>query len=143
MAPQTSKGMPGIRVVDPKTGSVLTEVELLKIPQGWISGMYVQLVIAIDHSDNAIAVSNEALVFEKSQAYVFRVRSKSDGSAAAPRGPAGAAPASMERAEKVPVQLGLRDGKFTEIKAGLEEFDLVVIEGQGGLADGAPVQVIR
>ena len=123
-------------VVDPKTGSILTEIEVGKIPEGWISGMYVQVTLTVEQSTNVIAIPNESLVFENNQAYIYRVPSDSQKRNIASTD-------QSEHVQKIAVKTGMRDAKFTEIQQGLEEFDLIVTEGQGNLSDGAKVEIIR
>ncbi len=122
--------------VDSKTGSVFIEITVSKIPKGWIAGMYVEVALVIDKTEEAVAVPNQALITENGQTYVYLVPAQ--------RTPASAqAEDSGSRAAKTLIKTGLRDSKFTEVKEGLEADDLVVVEGQGGLTDGAKIQVVR
>lgn len=126
-------------VVDPKSGSVLTEVEVDQIPAGWIAGQYVQVTMTIDQAAQVVAVPNESIVYENAQPFVFRIARANDES------PDLRAPASMTgpRVIKGLVKTGLRDAKFTEIKEGVQDLDMVVIEGQGSLSNNGTVEIVR
>lgn len=140
-------------VVDPKTGSVMTELEISKVPRGWISGIFVQVAMTIEKSANAVAVPNEAIVFDNDRPFVYRVQAQAStedrglaSTAAVVQTNGVDAPATVdntERVQKVAVKAGLRDSKYTEIIEGLDELDMIVIEGQGNLADGSKVEIVR
>lgn len=123
--------------IDPKTGSVLTEIEVPNVPKGWMSGTYVQISLTVDQVENVLAVPNSAIIYENGKPFVYRV----PVSETLNREPASAEPAKV--AQKAPVQLGLREAKYTEVKQGLEQFDMIIVEGQGNLSDGATVEVAQ
>lgn len=126
-------------VVDPKSGSVLTDIEVEKIPSGWIAGQYVQVTMTIDQAHEVVAVPNESIIFENGQPFVYRI-SRSDEQSPELRSPASE---NGSRVVKALVQTGLRDAKFTEVKEGVLISDVVITEGQGSLANNASVEVVR
>ncbi len=145
---ESAKGMVGgvAPVVDPKTGSVLTEIDIDSVPKTWIPGMFVQVSMVIEESADTLAVPNESIIYDSNQSYVFRIGTKTKTEAnAEERTLASSDPQQdePESVQKVPVKTGLRDGKFTEVLEGLEEFDMIVTEGQGTLADGSKVEIVR
>jgi multidrug efflux pump subunit AcrA (membrane-fusion protein) len=46
-----------------------------------------------------------------------------------------------DKAQRRPVQIGLTDGEHVEIISGVKAGEMVVVDGQAGLPDGAPVRV--
>jgi RND family efflux transporter MFP subunit len=83
-------------------------------------GTFGRVLFEINTQDNALLVPQGAVVED---AFVFTVQGN--------------------RVAKKSVILGLRNSSFVEIKNGLKEGDLVVVEGSFGLADGAEVEVKR
>ncbi len=122
--------------VDPKTGSVFVEITAEKVPKTWIAGMYVETKMTIEEAPMAIVVPNAAVIYENNMPFVYRIVSED-----------GREPASdddeVQHVAKIPVQLGVRDSRFAEISDGLDELDQIVTEGQGGLTDGATVEIIQ
>jgi len=108
--------------VDPTSGTFRVTVQLAN-PQGMLKpGMFARVAIRYDSSDNTLLVARDAVLTQRDQNSVFVVR---DGLA-------------MRQA----VELGYSMGDEVEILAGLTEGDQVVVTGQGGLRDGAPVRVV-
>lgn len=146
-------------VVDSKTGSVLVEIVVNQFPKTWRPGLSVEASMALDLSAMALTVPSNAVVYQKGKPYVYRVKSApaaaktnaSEADAAEVRAPAAAAsgPSTPNEvksslvAERVPVKLGLRDATHAEIVDGLGDKDMIVVEGQGGLTDGAKVEIVR
>ncbi len=145
---EVQQGVASIRAVapfvDPKTGSVFVELVSQNVPDNWISGMYVEVSMKIDEAKAAIAVPNAAIVFENGQSYVYRIAAPAPTSPEQERGLASnAADAEATKVERIAVKTGIRDSLLTEIREGLEEFDQIVVEGQGALADGAKVEIVQ
>ena len=127
-------------VVDSKTGSVLVEVVVSAFPPSWKPGLSVEASLALDHLATALVVPSGALVYQKGQAYVFRLKSTE---AREPSSSPGKNSDEPPRVERVAVKTGLRDASSVQIVEGLAENDSIVVEGQGSLADGAKVEVVR
>ncbi|HTB75151.1 MAG TPA: efflux RND transporter periplasmic adaptor subunit [Polyangiaceae bacterium] len=85
-------------------------------PRGLRSGMSAELNVIVEEHPDAMLLDSNAI--EDDGAWLVR-----DG-----------------RAHHVPLRLGIRDPVRTEVSAGLEENDLVVVDGLGGLREGAPVR---
>jgi membrane fusion protein (multidrug efflux system) len=130
-------------VVDPKTGSVYVEIVTEKVPVEWLAGMYVEVELITGQVNNVVAVPSDSIVFEKDQPYVFRVKAPTTPHQDRGLASQGSEPAAVPTAQKVKVKTGLRDSGFTEITEGVNEYDLLVVEGQGTLADGTKVEVVR
>lgn len=107
--------------VDPirKTGEI--KVKLRKAP--FKPGMLVKFDVVLEETQNALAVPLSAIVSEDGTHFVFVVENGV--------------------AHKRQVELGLEDDDLVEVKSGLNEGELVVVEGASGLSDGQPVEVTK
>jgi RND family efflux transporter MFP subunit len=85
------------------------------------AGMPVQIDIDAELHPNAVLIPAAALVREGEATAVFVV--------------------SGDKAQRRPVQIGLTDGERIEVVAGLKTGELVIVDGQAGLPDGAPIRV--
>lgn len=110
-------------IVDSKTGTVRTTLTLTNTPESWRPGIYVKTSLVTAKKSNALLVPNNAIVYDAETAYVFRITID-------------------DTVEKVPVMLGINNGEMSEVLVGLNEFDQIVIRGQGSLADASKVKVI-
>ena len=142
-------------IVDPKTGSILVEINAKNTPKSWVPGMYVEVSMTIDQSPTALVVPQQAVVFENKVSFVYRILSNEKAGERVPASDLAKessdsaksseqnADSEVQRVQKVPVKLGLKDAKSIEIIGGLEQFDLVVVTGQGALADGSKVEIVQ
>lgn len=105
--------------VDPKSRTMLTEVELPN-PNGRLHpGMYARVTLTLAVHKNALSVPSE-VVMGKDDRFVYVVK---DG-----------------KAHKTPVEVGVDDGKMAEVVSGLEPGAVVVLVGRDTLTDGAAVK---
>lgn len=88
-----------------------------------IAGMYANLNVIINTKDNVIVVPYSALSTGNDVTTCYVVR---DG-----------------RAVKTVVTTGIRESDRVEIVSGLKAGDLLVVRGQGLLADGTPVRIVE
>lgn len=86
------------------------------------SGMTANVTFEVTRKDNVLAVSTEAIKRRKGESYVLMTAASGD-----PKDPP----------REVPVQLGISDGKKTEIVAGLDETQAVLITQAKTTADSA------
>ena len=84
-------------------------------------GMLVGTLIAKEESRNTLIVPLSALVKEGNQYVVFKV--------------------SGGIAHKKTVEIGIKSGRYVEIKSGIAEGDTVITLGAAGLSDGQPVEI--
>lgn len=103
-------------------GSATIPVRLaFNVPTNLPTGMPVQVDIDAELRPNAVLIPAAALVREGEETAVFVV----DG----------------DKAQRRRVQIGLTDGERIEIISGLKTGELVIVDGQAGLPDGAPIRV--
>lgn len=109
-------------VVDVATGTVKVTVEAIAPPPEVRPGSFVTVDIVRTTHANATLVPREAVIRELQDAYVFVAR---DGVAV-----------------KRSISLGLEEGGRIEAVDGVTPGEQVIVAGQGGLKDGAPVKII-
>lgn len=107
--------------LDKATKTMLTETQMANPGMKLRPGMLVNARIAIDKKDDALLLPVEAVVKEKTNAFVFIFN---DG-----------------KAKAEPVQVGFNDGTNIEIVAGIQPTDLAIVPGQQALRDGQMVKV--
>jgi RND family efflux transporter MFP subunit len=123
-ATQTGHPEVGLKVisrpaaVEPGTASVPIRVGF-NAPTTFPAGMPVQLDIDAEEHTNAVLIPAAALVREGEETAVFVV--------------------AGDKAERRAVQIGLSDGIHVEIVSGVKAGEMVIVDGQQGLPDGAPV----
>jgi RND family efflux transporter MFP subunit len=105
--------------VDPKSRTMLTEVDLLNAAGKLRPGMFARVTLTLETRRNALSVPSEALMGKEDRS-VYVVEGG--------------------KAHKVPVIVGVDDGKMAEIKEGLQPGAQVVLTGRDALVDGAPVK---
>ncbi|MDA8793121.1 efflux RND transporter periplasmic adaptor subunit [Bacteriovoracaceae bacterium] len=114
--------------IDPKTGTVFTEIAITGDDKpNWLIGSYVKVSITTDFSDDVLAIRNESIIYEKQKPVIYRVIASEKG----------------EKAEKLNIELGLSDGRYTEIISGADDGDDIVVEGQGGLQNSSKVEIVN
>ena len=105
--------------VDPRSRTMLTEVDLQN-PGGKLRpGMYARVTLTLETHYGALSIPSEA-VMGKEDRSVYLVEGG--------------------KAHKVPVTVGVDDGKMAEITDGLKPGAQVVLTGRDNLVDGAPVK---
>lgn len=84
-------------------------------------GMYAEVSLDLDKHEEALVVPTEAIVMQGKKAFVYTVR---DG-----------------RAERLPVRMGIEDGREVEILEGIGPQQEIIVEGRALVADGESVRV--
>lgn len=108
--------------IDPATGTFRVTVELANSNGRLKPGMFARVDVRYDSNEDALLVDRDAIVTQKDERSVFVVKNG--------------------LAMRQPVTTGYSTGSAIEILEGLGEGDEVVVTGQGGLRDGAPVRVV-
>lgn len=106
---------------DSKTKSFLIEVKMDNPGRVLKQGMFAEVHIITDRSENALTVPIDAVVQKSGENVVFTV---ADGTA-----------------KENKVKVGISDGKVVEITEGLAEGDQAIVLGQQGLVTGSKVIV--
>jgi RND family efflux transporter MFP subunit len=106
--------------VDPKSRTMLTEVDLPN-PGGRLRpGMYARVILSLQTHRSALSVPSDAVMGKDEDRFVYTV--------------------SGGKAHKTPVKIGVDDGKMAEITEGLQPDSQVVLVGRDTLVDGAAVK---
>ena len=119
-------------VVDSQSGTIKTTVS---VPRNKIlrPGMFVEVELVTAVHSEALLVPKRAIIFDNDQAFVFRIvdGTNDDGEA-------------IKVAERLLVEPLLEDRAFVEPPEGtvLRMGDDIVVAGQAGLKDGAPVRLL-
>lgn len=109
-------------VVDTATGTVKVTIEAVDAPAQVRPGAFVRVDVVRESRPLALLLPKEAVVHELQKTYVFVAK---DGVA-----------------EKRAITLGLEEGVKVEATQGLAAGEQVIIAGQGGLKDGAAIQLL-
>lgn len=106
--------------VDPKSRTLLTEIDLPSEGGRLRPGMYARVTLTLETHRGALSVPTEAVMGKDEDRFVYTVR---EG-----------------KARKTPVTVGVDDGKTAEITSGLTSKSQVVLVGRDTLVDGAAVK---
>jgi membrane fusion protein (multidrug efflux system) len=105
--------------LDEATRTMLVEADMANPDLTLRPGMYAMVKVGVEKKEDALLVPAEAIVMEKTNAFVFTF---ADG-----------------KAKKTAVKLGFNDGTNAEITSGVTEQDRVLVVGKTTLADGQAV----
>jgi membrane fusion protein, multidrug efflux system len=109
--------------LDEATKTMLTEIEMPN-PKGELRpGMYATIKIELERKTNALLLSADALIVEKTKTSVFTV--------------------TENKAHKVPVKIGFNDGASAEILEGLALDQPVILAGKESIQDGQAVNSVE
>ena len=109
-------------VVDPESGTIKVTVEVTDYPPSTRPGDFVEVSIVTDRHDDSLLVPRVAVVTERGQRSVYAV----EGDVARQR----------------MVDVGFEDDQDAEILSGLDDGELVVVQGQRSLRDGQPISIL-
>ncbi|MDQ3623901.1 MAG: efflux RND transporter periplasmic adaptor subunit [Verrucomicrobiota bacterium] len=107
--------------LDEVTRTMLVEIDLPNEDRELRPGMYAIIKLGVEQHADALLIPAEALVMEKTAAFVFKFV---DG-----------------KAKKTPVTLGFNDGANVELLKGVEPAEQIIVAGKLTLADGQAVQI--
>lgn len=108
--------------LDPETRTVLLRARVPNRGNKLRPGLFARVSLVLERRENAMVVPEQAIVPLGQTPFVYRVV---DG-----------------KAVMTPIKLGLRRPGQVEILEGLKDGDLIVIDGQLKIRDGAPVAVL-
>lgn len=110
------------QIVDSRTRTLPVEIKISNVDHRLKSGMFGRIFINAFVKKGVLVVSQDALIEELGQNYVF----VADG----------------DTARKQRVSLGIRDDGKIEITDGVKENEMVIVFGQQGLKDGALIKAV-
>jgi len=106
--------------VDPKSRTMLTEIDVAN-PGGRLKpGMYARVTLTLETRHGALSVPSEAVMGKDDDRFVYIV--------------------TEGKARKTAVKVGIDDGKMAEVTEGLTAASQVVLVGRDTLVDGAAVK---
>lgn len=105
---------------DPMTRFFPVEIMLKNDNMRLLPGMFVEASVRV-RSTTALTAPIDALHYEKGKYYAFRVQG--------------------ERADRIPVEVGINDEAFYEIVEGLKPEDTIVLEGHSRIVGSAKIKV--
>lgn len=108
------------QALDPATRTMLVEADLPNADGTLLPGMYAKARIGVERHTNALLIPSEALVMEKTAAFVYIA---ADG-----------------KAKKLPITVGFNDGRQVEVLKGLEPTQSVILVGKLALTPDQPVK---
>jgi RND family efflux transporter MFP subunit len=109
--------------LDPATRTMLAEIDLPNTEGRILPGFYGRTEITLERREGALALPSAAVRIEAGNAYVYVV-------------------GADDKAQRVPVTLGLEDAGWVEIESGLSGGERVVATPVTGLNDGAQVRAL-
>jgi membrane fusion protein (multidrug efflux system) len=128
----STEGLPGRKfaghvtrfsyALDPSTRTMTAEVRMANPQLQLRPGMLVTARIGIEKKEHANLLPRDAVVMEKTNAFVFVLK---DG-----------------KAQKRPVKIGFREEAGVELLAGVTPDDQVIVNSGRALSDGQPVQLV-
>jgi len=107
--------------IDPMTRTFKVTVRVDNPEELLKPGMFARAEIEIGYHPDALVMPRAASLEEEGKYYAVAIRDN--------------------KAIRVEITLGFRDGEKIEVLSGLEDGDRVVLEGAYALAEGAPVQI--
>jgi membrane fusion protein (multidrug efflux system) len=111
-------------IVDPESGTFKAKVAVSKLNGMPIyPGMFVNVRIIVDTSDDAVLVPKEAIVHEGDLKYIFKVQNG--------------------KAKKTLLQEGYSNVGFVQATSDIVKGDLVIVMGHSALKDGANVKIVK
>jgi RND family efflux transporter MFP subunit len=108
--------------VEQGTATIPVRLAFAAPPANFSAGLPVQVDIDAEKHDNVVLIPATALVREGEETAVFV--------------------AMGDKAERKPVSVGISDQEHVEIRSGVKAGETVIVEGQNGLPDGAPITVM-
>ncbi len=111
-------------IIDSGSGTFKAKVAVKKDNNGMpiYPGMFVNVRVIVDTSENSILVPKEAIVHEGDLKYIYKVQNG--------------------KAKKLLLQEGYSNVEFVQATSGVEKGDSIIIMGQSALKDGATVKVV-
>ena len=111
------------KVMNAQTKNYPVTVAMENKDDALVAGMYAEIEVIVDHADAVLVIPVDAIVYKEAQPVVFVVQP--DGTV-----------------KEAKVTLGMNDGDYYVVDAGLEIGDQIVVKGNGDLVSGSAVTVV-
>ena len=111
------------KVMNTQTKNYPVTVAMDNKDDALVAGMYAEIEVVVGRADGVLVIPVDAIVYKEAQPVVFIVQD--DGTVKASY-----------------VTLGMNDGDYYVVEAGVELGDQIVIKGNGDLVDGSAVTVV-
>ena len=111
------------KVMNTQTKNYPVTVAMENKDDALVAGMYAEIEVIVDHADSVLVIPVDAIVYKEAQPVVFVVQP--DGTV-----------------KEAKVTLGMNDGDYYVVDAGLELGDQIVVKGNGDLVSGSAVTVV-
>ena len=111
------------KVMNAQTKNYPVTVAMENKDDALVAGMYAEIEVIVDHADSVLVIPVDAIVYKEAQPVVFVVQP--DGTV-----------------KEAKVTLGMNDGDYYVVDAGLELGDQIVVKGNGDLVSGSAVTVV-
>lgn len=111
-------------VIDPQSGTFKVTVGVKNPDNNIVPGLFVRASIVTEERAAALLLPKRAIVYDGGSQFVFTVDEEG-------------------LAKRLPLEAGFETADTIEIRSGLDEGDPVIVLGQSGLKDEAPVKVVN
>jgi len=109
-------------VVDPTYGKLKVTFKITNPPTSLKPGQFVELQLTLETRHDVLVIPKRSLVYEAGAPVVFVCRDT--------------------LAFRRPVEIGLETGEFAEVTNGVQDGDMIVVDGQATLRDSTVVKVV-
>ena len=109
-------------IIDPASGTFKVTIGVRSPDDAIVPGLFVRTSIVTEERTSALLIPKRAVVYEGGAQYVFLVKNG--------------------RAKRLPLDAGFETPDIIEVRSGLSVGDKIVVLGQSGLKENAPVKVI-
>ena len=112
------------QAMNPQTKNYPITVALNMAPGKMVPGMYAEIEMIVDHTDDVIVIPVEAIVYKDTEPVCYVIDDDN-------------------RVKEVSLKLGMNDGNFYVVTDGLYEGDQIIVKGNRNLVDGEKITVIH
>ncbi len=111
------------KVMNSQTKNYPVTIAMENKDDALVAGMYAEIEVVVDHADDVLVIPVDAIVYKEAQPVVFVVQENGT-------------------VKEAHVELGMNDGDYYVIDAGIHLGDQVVVKGNGDLVHGSAVTVV-
>ena len=112
------------KVMNAQTKNYPITISLQNQDAKLVAGMYAEVEVMVDHADDVLVVPVQAITYKEAQPVAYIMQA--DGTV-----------------KEVALTLGMNDGDYYVVTAGLKAGDQLIVKGNSSLVDGAAVTAIK